>query len=564
MSFAQPVRLTIGAVALALFGLAGLPVLTATPSSAQYYDDNGPDDGAYDGRRYDRGYDDRYDRGDDQQPWDTAGDGDDVDVSFFYDELQDDGRWISHRDFGYVWSPNNVDDDWRPYTRGHWVNTDDYGWYWVSEERWGWATYHYGRWFLDDRYGWLWVPGSTWGPAWVAWRSSDSYVGWAPLPPDAYWGGRNGLRYDSAAFESPRYAAYWSFVEPRYISTPNIYRYCAPRYRARTIIYSTRPQTRYDFRGDRIVNVGISVNFFDRFLPSPLRSVHVYTTEGRFARGFDRQAGNSVRVWRPDLRRQYRDAARPRDRQWAAGSWRNVDRPSRRAAQPTNAPATPFQPSMMGRPLQVPGLPNAGLPPSGRTTYTRPPAATAPPPVNQPRYDDRDRDRGNWNRGDRDRDDGRGRSDNRGRDDGRTARGTPPAPPAANTAPSRPNGNWNRDDRGRDDGRPGRSAAPTPPPAITPPRPTATTTPPTPVPPGNTRPNPGAFDPARRPAARGKPASPPSGTPPAQGQSASSDAQPPAASPADAKAPQAPADPTALVRRSFTGAPQGGVRTPPR
>ena len=77
--------------------------------------------------------------------------------------------------------------DWRPYEYGHWVYTDEWGWYWVSddeEDDWGWVTYHYGRWAFDRGLGWFWVPGDEWAPAWVDWRYGDDYVGWAPLPPD--------------------------------------------------------------------------------------------------------------------------------------------------------------------------------------------------------------------------------------------------------------------------------------------------------------------------------------------------------------------------------------------
>jgi uncharacterized protein DUF6600 len=88
--------------------------------------------------------------------------------------------------WGEVWVPN-VARDWRPYTVGHWVYSDDYGWYWVSDEAeasWGWVAFHYGRWVWVDDIGWAWVPGREWGPAWVDWRRGDRYVGWAPLPPD--------------------------------------------------------------------------------------------------------------------------------------------------------------------------------------------------------------------------------------------------------------------------------------------------------------------------------------------------------------------------------------------
>jgi hypothetical protein len=57
----------------------------------------------------------------------------------------------------------------------------------VSYEDWGGITYHYGRWTNLEDEGWCWVPGTEWGPAWVSWRNSDDYIGWAPLPPEARW-----------------------------------------------------------------------------------------------------------------------------------------------------------------------------------------------------------------------------------------------------------------------------------------------------------------------------------------------------------------------------------------
>jgi uncharacterized protein DUF6600 len=104
----------------------------------------------------------------------------------FYDRLQSDGQWSNDETYGYVWQPNtaSTDQNWRPYTDGRWVYTDR-GWTWISNEKFGWATYHYGRWArLSDR-GWVWIPGDQWAPAWVSWRESDDYVGWAPLPPEA-------------------------------------------------------------------------------------------------------------------------------------------------------------------------------------------------------------------------------------------------------------------------------------------------------------------------------------------------------------------------------------------
>jgi hypothetical protein len=133
---------------------------------------------------------------------DTQTDEDSYDV--FYDQLANDGQWYYDDSYGYVFQPAAAtsSSDWRPYSDGHWEDTDR-GWYWDSNENFGWATYHYGRWVLIDGEGWVWVPGSEWAPAWVSWRDSDDYVGWAPLPPecgnvsvgisiggwsDSYWG----------------------------------------------------------------------------------------------------------------------------------------------------------------------------------------------------------------------------------------------------------------------------------------------------------------------------------------------------------------------------------------
>ena len=100
----------------------------------------------------------------------------------FYDELSPYGMWVDYPNYGYVWIPEGVP-GFSPYTSGgHWIYTY-YGWTWVSDYPWGWAAFHYGRWDYDDYYGWLWVPDNQWGPAWVSWRRSPGYYGWAPLRP---------------------------------------------------------------------------------------------------------------------------------------------------------------------------------------------------------------------------------------------------------------------------------------------------------------------------------------------------------------------------------------------
>ncbi len=109
-------------------------------------------------------------------------------VSFFYEALEPHGEWIEIDRLGPCWKPNAANRaGWRPYTDGQWAWTD-YGWTWKSNEPFGWAAYHYGRWARVKRLGWIWQPGTEWGPAWVAWRRSEDYIGWAPLPPEAWSG----------------------------------------------------------------------------------------------------------------------------------------------------------------------------------------------------------------------------------------------------------------------------------------------------------------------------------------------------------------------------------------
>ncbi len=114
------------------------------------------------------------------------------DVAMFYDDLSQVGQWVEYGNYGAVWRPTGVAEDWRPYTNGRWVPTND-GNVFESDEPWAWATYHYGNWMPTEDNGWVWVPGRTWYPSTVEWRTSPestpvdaSYVGWAPTPPPNY------------------------------------------------------------------------------------------------------------------------------------------------------------------------------------------------------------------------------------------------------------------------------------------------------------------------------------------------------------------------------------------
>lgn len=131
----------------------------------------------------------------------------------FYEPLAPYGTWHQHPRYGSVFSPATayVGAGWRPYTRGHWEYTE-WGWTWVSDLPFGWATSHYGRWFYDAGYGWVWAPDTRWAPAWVTWRTGGGYVGWAPMPPGAMYGGSYSV-YDTS----------WVFVSTNNFGAAAVY-----------------------------------------------------------------------------------------------------------------------------------------------------------------------------------------------------------------------------------------------------------------------------------------------------------------------------------------------------
>jgi hypothetical protein len=154
----------------------------------------------------------------------------DVSYQSFYDQLSPYGNWINYPGYGYVWMPN-AGPDFRPYsTNGNWIYTDA-GWTWASNYSWGWAPFHYGRWFYEDGYGWMWVPGNEWAPAWVSWRGSGDYYGWAPIGP------RISVDVALNSYTPPAY--YWNFVPRQYIGNAGWHNYNVDVNRNVTIINNT-------------------------------------------------------------------------------------------------------------------------------------------------------------------------------------------------------------------------------------------------------------------------------------------------------------------------------------
>ena len=193
-----------------------------------------------------------------QEMRDTSGNPATATYSTFYTNLEPLGVWRETSTYGYVWQPREAEQsrNWRPYTSGHWVYTD-VGWTWISEEPFGWATYHYGRWTRLRNIGWVWVPGDEWAPAWVSWRKSDEYVGWAPLPPEARFDRHSGIHnwadnyYDIGPDQ-------YCFVATREFGGQHVERAVVPAERNVAIVGQTTNVTNITYNNTTVVNQGPS------------------------------------------------------------------------------------------------------------------------------------------------------------------------------------------------------------------------------------------------------------------------------------------------------------------
>ena len=345
----------------------------------------------------------------------------------FHIALEPFGAWHHHARFGEVWVPAYRPAGWRPYTVGHWVYTETYGWYWIEdsdEADWGWITYHYGRWYDDPDEGWVWIAGDDWSPAWTEWREGDDVIGWAPLPPDP------------VVVELDSRPEYWIFVRVRDFIAPRIDRVCFPVHESavyvqRTVVVNRTVVVRDDHLA---VNPGIPPTHIAAIVGRPLRAhdvrprvlagtvnlpgtIQVHAEEWRRQRelalrqGRERFAapvvGNEPNrtVLRPD-RSMPRAQPLAREESGRLGitpprasqeGWRarpdrigphlgtpaprGVAEPDRRAARaPINAPAPPVRHPVTPPPIaSAPHRPIG--PPPVAAVHPRPPAiAAAPPP----------------------------------------------------------------------------------------------------------------------------------------------------------------------------------------
>ncbi|MBU6400455.1 MAG: hypothetical protein KGS61_09070, partial [Verrucomicrobia bacterium] len=188
-------------------------------------------------------------------------------VNTFYDALAPYGTWYQLPDYGWCWQPSviAVQPAWRPYfDSGRWLYSDC-GWYWNSDYSWGWAPFHYGRWLRNVRFGWLWAPDTVWGPAWVCWRQTPVYCGWAPLPPGAIYQAGVGFTYFgvgvSAGFGFGLGAADFAFVPVGHFSDRNPVRYHLTPTLAQNVFNQTMVVNNYiQGPNNRILNLGVDRN----------------------------------------------------------------------------------------------------------------------------------------------------------------------------------------------------------------------------------------------------------------------------------------------------------------
>jgi hypothetical protein len=228
--------------------------------------------------------------------------------TYFYDSLAPYGNWVNLEGYGPCWQPTVVvvNPGWSPYgDRGHWAYTDC-GWCWVSDYSWGWAPFHYGRWFRNAHYGWCWAPDTVWGPAWVSWRYSDAYCGWAPLPPSACYRPGFGFSYYGRSvgfsFGFGLSASHFTFVGMDHFRDRNPGRFRV-EHREVTKIYNTTIINNQIIRGGNhnLINRGVPVERVAAATHQDIRPIRVRAdADGPRTTQLGRD-GRSLAVYRPDL-----------------------------------------------------------------------------------------------------------------------------------------------------------------------------------------------------------------------------------------------------------------------
>ncbi len=328
-----------------------------------------------------------------------------VNQQVFYQSLSPYGSWVEVPNYGWCWRPSVAvaNPTWQPYCDGgSWLWTDA-GWYWNSTYTWGWAPYHYGRWHQHQRFGWVWYPGYDWAPAWVAWRSSTTYCGWAPLPPECRWNASVGFSWvngnSAVSIGFGIGATAWYATTWDRFCDPHLYHHRLPRQRVEQFVQESKVQVsghqNVNIRGNNntvIINNGISRDEVQRhsreeIRRTELRDVNSPAAAHSFAASRPNPSGGrpaEVAVYRPSV--PVHDA-RPPESVLKRPEISRLAPPTASGGNPDRIGITPPN----SRPLVVPsgggslnpsrpsGIPSSGLAPS--TTPNRPAPAATPVPT---------------------------------------------------------------------------------------------------------------------------------------------------------------------------------------
>jgi hypothetical protein len=288
----------------------------------------------------------------------------------FQEGLAPYGQWTTVPNYGRVWRPAHVAAGWRPYYYGRWEWTDE-GWLWVSDEPWGWAAYHYGRWAYDSSYGWVWIPGYQWAPAWVTWRYSPEYIGWAPLGPG----------FSVYVTSYPAVYGWWTFVPCRRFAGFPVYASAFTGGHVRNIFHATQPAPpRAAVFGVRAPAWGGPARpFVEQRVGHAIRPVRVQPVSSPSAAVAAPVRAGVVQIYRPEARLPGARAAAPAPaRAFTQGKAAPAQGGSRGPV--TAAPARPGtarsgQPGSPPAAAVGPSRARGGMAPAP----ARPPASSAPP-----------------------------------------------------------------------------------------------------------------------------------------------------------------------------------------
>lgn len=282
-------------------------------------------------------------------------------TTYFDTTLSADGDWVWHPTYGRVWRPRQVGVEWRPYLHGRWVYSREYGWVWVSEERWGWVVYHYGHWVWTTQYGWVWIPGEVWAPAWVEWCYGGGYIGWSPMPPHPFW--TNDYYNGTWDCASPHYRSRSVYVAERDFVSARVSAHVATSAQISVAAGTMVNVTNYSRSARGIANRAISVAKINAATGKNVRPIRIIHSQEPVPGQLAIEKAGELRIHQPMIGKS--DLTK---KAIVSPSGLNLELPKDDLSLPSRVDdrgAIPGSLPSPGLPTAVPTLPSIGTPPSG-------------------------------------------------------------------------------------------------------------------------------------------------------------------------------------------------------